>query len=71
MRELVHMKKEECKLLLTVKDLQSFLKVGRDTAYALMHSQGFPSMKIGGRYYVSQVELNKWLDRYAYKTYTL
>lgn len=58
-------------MLLNVKDLQELLKIGRDTAYALMHAQGFPSIKIGGRYYVAREALDKWLDQYAYKTFTL
>lgn len=58
-------------MLLTVKDLINLLNVGRDTAYALMHSKGFPSMKIGGRYYVARDELQKWLDKYAYKSFEL
>lgn len=57
--------------LLSVKELQNIWQVGRDKAYALMHSSGFPSIKIGGRYYVTQDELKKWLERYAYKTYEL
>lgn len=58
-------------MLLNVKDLQELLKIGRDTAYALMHAQGFPSIKIGGRYYVAREALDKWLDQYAYKTFAL
>lgn len=58
-------------MLLTVKELQILLNIGRDKAYALMHSDGFPSMKLGGRYYVEQEELKNWLHRYAYKQYTL
>lgn len=58
-------------MLLTVKELQATLNIGRDTAYALMHSQGFPSMKLGGRYYVAREELEKWVQRYAYKSYAL
>lgn len=58
-------------MLLTVKELKELLKVGRDTAYALMHSSGFPSIKIGGRYYVSKEALDKWLEQYAYKSYEL
>ena len=53
----------------TVKDLQIQLKIGRDRAYALMHSKGFPSIKIGSRYYVTQTALDAWLERYEYKTY--
>lgn len=58
-------------MLLNVKDLQELLKIGRDTAYALMHAKGFPSIKIGGRYYVAREALDKWLDQYAYKTFAL
>ena len=58
-------------MLLTVKDLVQLLKIGRDTAYALMHSSAFPSMKIGGRYYVTQEELQKWLDKQEYKCFEL
>ena len=57
--------------LLRVRDLQEILHVGRDTAYALMHSNGFPSMKIGGRYYVARDELQKWLDKQAYRSFEL
>ena len=57
--------------LLCVRDLQKVLGVGRDKAYALMHSTGFPSIKIGGRYYVAQDQLQTWLESYAYKTYKL
>ena len=57
--------------MLTVKDLQIQLKIGRDRAYALMHSKGFPAIKIGSRYYVTQTALDAWLERYEYKTYVL
>ena len=30
-------------MLLTVKDLQKILNIGRDKAYSLMHSKSFPS----------------------------
>jgi excisionase family DNA binding protein len=56
---------------LTVKDLQSVLKIGRDTAYALVRSKGFPSYKLGGRYYVTQEALERWLKEYEYKSYIL
>lgn len=58
-------------MLLTVKDLQALLNIGRDTAYALMHSSGFPSIKLGGRYFVSREELDKWLSRCAYHSFAL
>jgi excisionase family DNA binding protein len=58
-------------MMLTVKDLQSMLKIGRDTAYALMHSSTFPSIKLGGRYYVTEDALNKWLTKVENKTILL
>lgn len=57
--------------MLTTKDLQMILKIGRDRAYALMRSKAFPSMKIGARYYVTKEALDEWLRRYAYKTFEL
>lgn len=60
-----------CPLLLDVQDLQILLKIGRDKAYALMHASGFPSIKIGGRYFVSQKELKNWLEKYTYKAFVI
>ncbi len=57
--------------MLTVKDIQKKLKIGRDRAYALMRSTAFPSIKIGARYYVTEEALDDWLRRYAYKTFEL
>lgn len=57
--------------MMTVKDLQVYLKIGRDKAYALMHADGFPSLKIGGRYYVTQEALAHWLSRYEGKEFVL
>ena len=59
------------KMMLTVKDLQRVLKIGRDKAYALMHSSSFPSIKIGGQYYVTEIALAQWLEKYAYRTFNL
>ncbi len=58
-------------ILLRTKDLQKSLNIGRDKAYGLMHASGFPSIKIGGTYYVSQDELQKWLQKYTYKEFQL
>ncbi len=53
--------------LLDVKDLQKIMPIGRDKAYALMHARAFPAIKIGGRYFVSENALHKWLESHAYK----
>lgn len=52
--------------MLDVKDVQERLKIGRDAAYALMKSKAFPSMKLGGRYRVDAVLLEKWVSSYSY-----
>ena len=44
------------------QDLVSILKIGRDTAYALMRSDDFPSYKLNERYYITDEALNKWLS---------
>ena len=58
-------------MLLSTSDLQKKLRIGRDKAYALMRSSAFPSMKLGGRYYVVDKEVDDWLKRYAYKSFEL
>ena len=57
--------------MLTTKELQETLKIGRDRAYALMRSKAVPSIKIGARYYVTQEALDEWLRTYAYRTFHL
>lgn len=52
---------------MTVKELQEKLNIGRDKAYDLMHAKCFPSIKIGGRYYVQEVALQEWLTKNRYK----
>lgn len=54
-----------------VKGLQVALGIGRDTAYSLMHSKGFPSIRIGGHYVVGKDALMMWLKRNEGKAYCL
>lgn len=54
-----------------VKMLQDRLGIGRDTAYALMHSKTFPAIKIGGKYYVEEEAVQEWLKRNRYKKVVL
>ena len=55
--------------LMTIKELQSYLGIGKDKAYALVKSKSFPSTKIGGRYYVIKPYFISWLERQRGKTY--
>jgi excisionase family DNA binding protein len=49
-------------LVLTAKDIMERLKIGKDTAYALMRSESFPSYQLGGRYFISETNFDKWLE---------
>ena len=51
--------------LMTVKELQNYLGIGKDKAYKLLKSKSFPSAKIGGRYYVIKPDLAAWLGKQA------
>ena len=51
---------ENLKVLQT-KDLMKYLKIGKDRAYALMRQNGFPSIKIGKTFIVTQEALETWL----------
>lgn len=57
--------------LLTVQETQSLLKMGRDKTYALMRSKGFPSIKIGGRFFVEEEALAEWLKKQRYREFKL
>jgi len=55
--------------LLTYKDLQTILKVGKNRAYELLKSDCFPTIKINHRMYVSPEALQKWVESYSGKTF--
>ena len=49
--------------LMTIKELQSYLGIGKDKAYALVKSKSFPALKIGGRHYVIKPDFAVWLEK--------
>lgn len=57
--------------LLTPKDIQRIFSIGKNRAYDLMNSSGFPTIRIGSRMYVSQRALDRWVDTYTGKTYAM
>ena len=58
-------------MLLSARDIQTRLGVSRDCAYRLFHAKAFPSIKLGGRYYVDEKKLEEFLEKYAYKEFAL
>lgn len=51
--------------LLTVKDIQVIFDMGKNQAYDLMNSAGFPSLKINNRIFVSETKLDEWVSAYT------
>lgn len=58
-------------IVYNVKELQEILGIGRETAYALMRSRAFPSMRLGGRYIVEKGALQAWIKRYEGKKFAI
>ena len=56
--------------MLRVDDLRIRLGIGRNRAYQLLRSEGFPSIQIGRSYMVSEKNLQSWLDQHTGKTVT-
>ncbi len=46
----------------TVKELRKILNIPQVTAYELVRAEGFPSFRIGGRWRISRVGLEKWIE---------
>lgn len=54
-----------------VEDIRSIMNIGRDKAYALFKSRGFPSIKIGRNYYILEEDFLAWLNKYKGGEYQL
>ena len=56
-------KLETCGDLMTVKDVMEIMRVGRNTAGSIIHSEGFPMFKIGNQIRISKKAFIKWIDK--------
>lgn len=56
-------KQQELKRLITPKELQEYLKCGKNTTYRLLKYTNIPKVKIGKRYYIPVEELNEWWEK--------
>lgn len=56
-----NVKNEKPKALLSAADLCCYLSVGVSTAYKLLNTKGFPTVKINSRKYANKELLDKWL----------
>jgi excisionase family DNA binding protein len=49
--------------LLTVKELQEFLRLGRNRTYALLKSRAIPSIRLGQKFLVPRQGVREFLAR--------
>ena len=50
------------KRVYTVEEIENILGISKNTAYALVKSGEFQSVKIGGQYRISKKSFDDWLD---------
>lgn len=65
MSRLKFMQVENLPLVLTPMDIAAVLGISRNTAYEVIHSQGFPMFRVGKQYRISRERFLKWLDGQA------
>jgi len=53
--------------LLKVKDIQEYFSCGKNRAYDIVNTEGFPKIKIGSRFYIPRQAFEKWVSDYTYK----
>jgi len=50
------------KEFLTVREVQEMLGISKSGVYRLLHTEGFPALKIGNLVKVRRTELEVWLE---------
>lgn len=53
---------EEMPYSLTVEEVGKFLRISRTSAYNLVHSPGFPSLRVGSRIIILKPAFERWLE---------
>ena len=62
MNECTYKNYDELPLMLKVVQVAAVLGLSRAGAYELVHSEGFPALKIGSRIVVPKDKLREWID---------
>ena len=62
MNECTYKSFDELPLMLKVVQVAAVLGISRAGAYELVHSEGFPTLKIGSRIVVPKDKLREWID---------
>lgn len=61
------MEKKTAGHLMSAKELEESLGLTRNGAYTLLHTKGFPTVKVGSRLYAVRSEVDRWLKQEAEK----
>lgn len=56
---------DELPVVIGVKDVMTVLDISRNTAYQLLHSDGFPKIEVGKRYRIPRNKFIEWIDKYS------
>lgn len=56
------MNKHDLTQLMTAKELQEYLKIGKNTAYRMIKNNEVPTVKIGNRTYVVVDKLQRYIE---------
>lgn len=62
MNECTYKNYDELSLMLNVVQVAAVLGISRTGAYELVHSEGFPALKIGSRIVVPKDKLREWIN---------
>ena len=62
MNECTYKSFDELPLMLNVVQVAAVLGISCAGAYELVHSEGFPALKIGSRFVVPKDKLREWID---------
>ena len=62
MNECTYKSFDELPLMLNVVQVAAVLGISRAGAYELVHSEDFPTLKIGSRIVVPKDKLREWID---------
>lgn len=70
-KEFIIVTNEPIEEMLTVEDIMRIFHMGKNRAYGMMRAQGFPSIRINNRSYVTRSDLNDWIKKYKGKEFSL
>ena len=51
------------KKLLSHYELAQYLSIGRNKAFDLMHTDGFPIVRLGRRIFANKEHVDQWIDK--------